>query len=175
VFVAGVTDTVATGCGGVKIEKRSLFGVAPGTPVILLGVAFATSAACTAAGVAVGFAWRYSAATPATWGVAIDVPEIVFVAVFDVRQEEVMLTPGARISTPAPKFENEANASLLSVAPTVIASATRAGDAVEASADEFPAAIAYTTPSAIERRTASSRAVDVPPPSDILATAGPEV
>jgi hypothetical protein len=66
----------------------------------------------------------------------------VFVAVLSVSHAEVMFTPGARISTPAPKFENEANASLMSVAPTVIASATRAGEAVEALAEEFPAAIA---------------------------------
>jgi hypothetical protein len=100
-----------------------------------------TSALCTLAGVAAGFASRYSAATPVTCGVAIDVPEIVFVAVFEVFHEDVMFTPGARISTTLPKFENEANASLISVAPTVIASTTPAGDCVDASALLLPAAM----------------------------------
>jgi hypothetical protein len=43
-----------------------------------------------------------SAATPATCGEAIDVPEIVFDAVVDVYQAEVMLDPGANTSTQDP-------------------------------------------------------------------------
>ena len=43
-----------------------------------------------------------SAATPATCGDAIDVPEIVFDAVVDVYQAEVMLDPGANTSTHDP-------------------------------------------------------------------------
>jgi len=64
---------------------------------------------------------------------------MVFVATSEVFQSDVTLTPGAQRSTPAPKFENEANPSLMLVAPTVIASATSAGDWVEASAAELPA------------------------------------
>ena len=57
-------------------------------------------------------------------------PLIVFVAVSLVFQDEVMLVPGAKMSTHVPKFENDARASVLVVAPTVIAAATRAGEVV---------------------------------------------
>ena len=72
----------------------------------------------------------------------MDVPLIVFVAVSLVFQDEVMLEPGAKMSTQVPKLENEERASVLVVAPTVLADETRAGDAVHASALELPAAIA---------------------------------
>jgi len=39
-----------------------------------------------------------------------------------------MLEPGAKISTTLPKLENDDRASVIVVAPTVIASATRAGE-----------------------------------------------
>ena len=48
------------------------------------------------------FALSANAATPATCGEAIDVPEIVLVALFDVYQEEVMFEPGANTSTHEP-------------------------------------------------------------------------
>ena len=99
-------------------------------------------AADTVAGDAVGFVSRKSAATPATCGVAIEVPEIVLVAVSLEFQDDVMLLPGAKMSTHVPKLENEARASVMVVAPTVIAFATRAGDCVQASVLLFPAAIA---------------------------------
>jgi hypothetical protein len=79
---------------------------------------------------------------PVTCGVAIEVPLIVFVAVSLVFHAEVMLLPGAKMSRHVPKFENEARASELVVAPTVLAAATRAGEVVHASAFELPAAIA---------------------------------
>ena len=41
---------------------------------------------------------------------------------------EVMLLPGAKRSRHVPKFENDARASVLVVAPTVFAAATRAGE-----------------------------------------------
>ena len=53
-----------------------------------------------------------------------------------------MLEPGAKMSTQVPKFENEARASVLVVAPTVIAAATRAGEALHAFGVPLPAAIA---------------------------------
>ena len=55
-------------------------------------------------------------------------PLIVFVAVSDVYQAEVMLEPGAKRSTHVPKFENDERASLLVVDPTVTAFAARAGE-----------------------------------------------
>src|SRR5215467_16204885 len=102
-------------------------------------------AAVTVAGEAVGFVSRNSAATPVTCGVAIDVPEIVFVAVSLVFHDDVMLLPGAKISRHVPKFENDARASVVVVAPTVMALAARAGDELQALALLFPAATAIVT------------------------------
>lgn len=45
---------------------------------------------------------RYKAITPATWGEAIEVPEIVLEASGLPIQAEVMATPGAKISTQGP-------------------------------------------------------------------------
>src|SRR2546423_9634004 len=102
----------------------------------------------------------------------MEVPEIVFVAVSLVFQDEVMLEPGAKISRQVPTLENDERASVLVVEPTVIAAATRAGDCVQASVLLLPAAIEYVTPELIELLTAVSSADDAPPPRLILATAG---
>ena len=91
---------------------------------------------------------RMRAAIPATCGVAIEVPLIVFVAVSLVRHADRIDEPGAKISTPLPKLENDERASVLVDAPTVIASATRAGEKLAALVFELPAAIAYVTPAA---------------------------
>src|SRR5690348_7590652 len=61
-------------------------------------VALAIRALCTVAGLAVGWLARYSAAAPATCGVAIEVPLIVLVAVSLVAHDDVMPTPGAKMS-----------------------------------------------------------------------------
>jgi hypothetical protein len=53
-----------------------------------------------------------------------------------------MLEPGAKMSRHVPKLENEERASVLVVAPTVLAAGTRAGKELHASAFELPAAIA---------------------------------
>ena len=45
---------------------------------------------------------RCSAAVPATCGVAIEVPLIVFVALSELLHDEVMLEPGANRSTQLP-------------------------------------------------------------------------
>jgi hypothetical protein len=68
------------------------------TPV----VAEPTTAAAMVAGLAEGFAWRRRAATPATWGEAIDVPLIVRVAESLVLHVEVIDVPGAKTSTQVP-------------------------------------------------------------------------
>src|SRR5215208_449353 len=102
----------------------------------------------------------------------MDVPLIVFVELSVKNHADVMSTPGANQSTQEPKSEKLAFASLLSVAPTVIASATPDGDPVHASSLSLPAAMPYKTPSAIELRTAVSSAADLPPPRLMLATAG---
>ena len=129
-------------------------------------------AAATVAGEAPGLLSRNKAATPATCGVAMEVPEMVLVAVSLVFHDEVMLDPGAKISTHVPKFEKDERASVLVVEPTVIAVATRAGEELQASALLLPAAIAYVTPSLIELLTAVSKADETPPPKLMLATAG---
>ena len=89
-------------------------------------------AAATVAGEAVGFVSRNKAATPVTCGVAIDVPEIVLVAVSLVFHDEVILLPGAKMSRQVPKFENEERASVVVVEPTVIALGTSAGEVLHA-------------------------------------------
>jgi hypothetical protein len=96
----------------------------------------------TVAGDAPGLLCKNLAATPATCGVAIEVPLIVLVAVSLVFQDDRMLEPGAKISTTLPKLENDERASELVLDPTVIASATRAGEELEAFVFELPAAIA---------------------------------
>lgn len=58
------------------------------------------------------------------------------------------------------------------MAPTVTAEATRAGEVVDASTLELPAASVKCTPDEIAEATALSRAVETPPPKDMFATEG---
>src|SRR6267143_2997939 len=111
-------------------------------PLKRLRVATLTISFRTVAGLAVALPWRNRAATPATCGVAIDVPLSVAVAVSLVRHADKMPEPGAKISTTLPKFEKDERASVIVVAPTVIASATRAGEEFAALVFELPAAMA---------------------------------
>ena len=104
------------------------------------GVAAAISALRTSTGDLLPADCRYRAAAPATCGAAIDVPESCTIAESLAIDAESIATPGANTSSTGPKFENHARASFESVAPTVIASATRAGDVVLASTLELPAA-----------------------------------
>ena len=113
-------------------ENSSRLGDPVPAFVTLFGVELLMIAAVTVAGEALGFVSRNSAATPTTCGVAIDVPEIVLVAVSLVFHDDVMLVPGAKMSTQVPKFEVEDRASLVVVFPTVIAFGTRAGDTLQA-------------------------------------------
>src|SRR5438046_1951960 len=105
-------------------------------------VALLTSVSRTCAGVKDGFAESTRAEAPVTCGVAIEVPLIVFVAVSLVSHDDVMFTPGAKMSTHVPKLEKEARLSLMSVAPTVMAPGTRAGEKLHALALLLPAAMA---------------------------------
>ena len=128
--------------------------------------------AVTVAGDAPGLVSKNKAATPATCGDAIEVPEIVFTAISLVIQADVMPEPGAKMSTQVPKFENDERASVVVVDPTVIALGARAGEKLHALALLLPAATAYVTPSATEFATAVSSADDALPPRLMLATAG---
>ncbi len=65
-------------------------------------VALVVMALETVAGAAVGCACRYRAATPATWGVAMEVPLMVLLALLLPIQAEVMLEPGANTSRQEP-------------------------------------------------------------------------
>src|SRR2546422_10716632 len=70
------------------------------------------------------------------------------------------------------RSEYEALASVFSDAATVNTPLAPAGDALHASALSFPAATARNTPEFHRLVTAWSSAADLPPPSDMLATAG---
>ena len=132
--LVGLSAKEQGGFGGVPPinENSSRLGEPVPAFVTLFGVELLMIAAVTVAGKALGFVSRNSAATPATCGVAIDVPEIVFIAVSLVFHDDVMSLPGAKMSRQVPKFENEERASLIVVAPTVIALATRAGEKLQA-------------------------------------------
>ena len=122
--------------------KSSRFGDPVPAPVTTPVVESATRRSRTCAGVKLGFAESTNAAAPATCGVAIDVPLMVFVAVLEVFQAEVMLDPGAKMSRQVPMLENDERASVCVVEPTVIAVPTRAGEKLHALAPlELPAAI----------------------------------
>lgn len=86
-------------------EYSNRFGLFVPAEVTLLGVARLVMVEITVLTDAVDVSWRMSAATPATCGEAMEVPEIVFVAVLDVCQAEVMDEPGAKMSRQLPKFE----------------------------------------------------------------------
>src|SRR5262245_5988556 len=93
----------------------------PWRSVILPVVACDSSACATLAGVAVGFAARYSATAPATCGDACDVPLSMRPRLSPALDAAKMSTPGANRSTQLPKFEKLARASTLDDAATVIA------------------------------------------------------
>src|SRR5258708_23547742 len=97
---------------------------------------------------------------------------MVFVAVLLPIQADVMLTPGPRMCTQLPKFENDAKASLMSVAPTVIDVDALDGELLHASAELLPAAMAYVTPAAVDRSPAALSVDEKPPPRLMLAAAG---
>ena len=73
--------------------------------MIVALVALATNCVATCAGVSVGALPNMFATTPATCGAAIDVPDMMEVAVGLVFEEEVILIPGAKMSTQEPRFE----------------------------------------------------------------------
>src|SRR5688572_20558671 len=114
----------------------------------------------------------YSAATPATCGDAMDVPLIVFVAVLDVCQADVMDEPGAYTCAQLPQFEKDDLASLLVEDITLVTADALAGEKLQALALELPAATATKTPALARLFTAALTLDEKPPPSDMLATAG---
>src|SRR5258708_39928626 len=97
---------------------------------------------------------------------------MVFVAVLLPIQADVMLTPGPRMCTQLPKFENDAKASLMSVAPTVIDVDALDGQLLHASTELWPAARAYVTPAAVDRSTVVLTVAEKPPPRLMLPARG---
>lgn len=153
-------------------EYSSRFGEPVPALVTTFVVALFTIAFRTVADEALGLNCLYSAATPATCGEAIEVPLNVAVAVSELNHDDRIPEPGAKRSRHAPKLENDARASVVVVAPTVIAFAARAGEELHASALLFPAATAIGTPELDRLFTAVSSALEMPPPRLMLATAG---
>ena len=94
-----------TGPGVNVPDASSRFGDPAWGSVTTDGVAVASRREAIVAGVAVASALSSRAATPATCGAAIEVPEIVAVAVVEVYQSDVMLEPGAKMSRQVPKLE----------------------------------------------------------------------
>lgn len=167
VITGGVAGTTA----GSPYANR--LGDSVPADVTTLGVASLRIASITWLGTAVGAAERNRAARPATWGAAIDVPLMVLVAVVDVCHAEVMPLPGAKRSRHEPKFEYEARASVVVVAPTVRAEFTLlAGDTVQASTFEFPAAATTVMPSKKARSIAALSESLFPAPRLRFITAG---
>ena len=78
--------------------KTSRLGEFVPAEVMIPVVALVAIAEANCAGVNAPFNCRVSAANPATCGLAIDVPEMVLVAVVDPIHEEVIDTPGANTS-----------------------------------------------------------------------------
>jgi len=121
---------------GTTCTKR--LGVPDGTPFIAPYCAQPTSSSRTIAGRSnasfsvsdnpMSSFWAMPAATPATNGVAMEVPEIVLVAVSLPIQAERICDPGAKISTTGPKFEKLLLVSPCCVDPTVIAASAEAGE-----------------------------------------------
>jgi len=126
----------------------------------------------TTPGVAVGQTLRNAAAAPATCGDAMDVPEMVLLALGPPTQALVIEEPGAKISRHDPKFEKLDRWSDEVVAPTVMAEAAEAGERRQASTFSLPAATTTEIPSATARSTASLSDADWVPPKLMLSTAG---
>jgi hypothetical protein len=104
--VATVEGAALTGVvDGVTATCPSRLGVPSPSPVSTPLEASATSVSVTEAGDSVGVPERCWAASPATCGAAIDVPDRVTVEVADAIPVETIPEPGARRSRQVPKFE----------------------------------------------------------------------
>jgi len=79
------------------------------------------------------------------------VPLMLLVAFGLPIHELVTNAPGAKISTTGPKLDQEAFASAMVVAPTVMTSGTRAGLVPDASAPSFPSSN-YDVDSSVDER-----------------------
>jgi hypothetical protein len=103
----------------------------------------------------------------------MDVPDFLVIPVSESCRADMMLLPGAKMSTQLPQLLKLDLSSALVVEPTVIAFGTNAGVLVQASVFSLPAATTTTTPAATAASTAIRVAESVPdPPRLMLATDG---
>ena len=105
----------------------------------------------------------------------MEVPDRTAVAAGEDIPAETMSEPGAKRSRHAPKFEYEARASVMVVAPTVKPDGLLPpGEVVHASTLELPAADTTVMPSLNARSTADSKEALFVVPKLRLMTAGPD-
>ena len=144
---------------------RNLFGVGGegGTPLMTSCVAMHVRRLVIWEDVKLGCRPRNCATAPATWGHAIDVPDIVLVAELLAVDAALMLLPGARISTQVPKLEKLDKWSELVVEPTVMARGAEAGEDWHASPESFPAAATTLIPASCSLLTTLFPALLLPP------------
>src|SRR5689334_17283432 len=136
--------------------NRNLFGdPRPAFPTMSWVASF-TRVSRTCSGVKFGCWANTSAAAPVTWGVDIEVPLSTRTESSALAKSDLISTPGAKMSTQVPKLEKDARRSDRSVAPTVMAAGSRAGDSLHASWLSLPAAATYVTPDAMDALTALS-------------------
>mmetsp|Transcript_12032 Transcript_12032/g.19585 ORF Transcript_12032/g.19585 Transcript_12032/m.19585 type:complete len:250 (-) Transcript_12032:279-1028(-) len=177
-FVGGSVGDKVGGVGGpvyFGTWRSRFFELFPANPEILPETARASSSLCAAALLNECFSNK-SAATPATCGVAMEVPLMVSFAVLDPFHADVIEVPGAYISVHLPKFENEERRSLESVEPTDITPPfaalppARAGEYLHPSLESFPEATTTICPALAAARQASSILFIGPPPNDKEST-----
>ena len=120
------------------------------------------------------FSPKINPAIPATYGAAIEVPDISTYASSPVCEADRISSPGATTLTHLPPLLETLNVSSIRVAPTVTAVAARAGVHVQASVCSLPAATAGNTPALSSLSIAmSNMSVSISPPRERTATAGP--
>jgi hypothetical protein len=107
-------------------------------------------------------ACKYSAATPATCGEAMDVPHFVDVPPFG--DSDRIPEPGAKMSTQLPQLDQTERWLLLLMEPTTNALSADAGEELQASSLLFPAATTTTTPESAAELIALFKAGLNPPP-----------
>jgi hypothetical protein len=100
----------------------------------------------------------------------MEVPEYDTEAVSDATLADNTFFSGAKISRQVPKQLKLALASELSVAPTVIAEGTKAGENPQASALSLPAATTTTTPAFVTSSIAVFTEGLLPPPPKLALT-----
>ena len=119
--------------------------VLEGMPLIALVVAMHRTVCVAHSAVREGKRPRSCATAPVTCGAAIDVPDLLQVAVLVSEHAACMELPGASTSTHGPRLEKPERPSEKVVEPTVNACGAEAGDSAHASDASLPAAATVTT------------------------------